>query len=248
MKQDIFNILNQWEFDPNNNIRFVSVNNNREFMQIRLPLGIEQYELNGRPDGKKPYGKITLLEEYQDRLEEVKINNKKFVLSNKDFKELRDEALIFYYRYLILFQIGEYKRTIDDTDHNLRICKLVDEYYQKDDKKQLLQYRPYIIRINSISKSMIAVQDKNVEQAREHLQNGIDTINKLAKVDSDIYVFEKDRSIQNLEEILKQLKSQYPDEKEILEEELNRAVEAENYKLAAEIRDKIRDLKDNGTL
>ena len=57
MKQDIFNILNQWEFDPNNNIRFISVNNNREFMQIRLPLGIEQYELNGRPDGKKPYGK-----------------------------------------------------------------------------------------------------------------------------------------------------------------------------------------------
>ena len=66
----------------------------------------------------------------------------------------------------------------------------------------------------------------------------------MIKVDTDIYNFEKDRSLQNLEEILKQLKSQYPDKKEILEEELNRAVEAENFKLAAEIRDKIRDLKE----
>ena len=244
MKQDIFNILNQWEFNPDNNIRFVSVNNNREFMQIRLPLGIEQYELIGRPDGKKPFGKTTILEEYLTRLEDVKISNKKFILSDKDFTELRDEALLFYYRYLILFQIGEYKRTIDDTDHNLKICELVDKYYSKDDKKQLLQYRPYIIRINSISKSMIAIQDKNVEFARKHLLNGIDSINKFPKVDTDIYTFEKERSLQNLDEILKQLKSQYPDEKEILEEELNRAVEAENFKLAAEIRDKIRDLKD----
>lgn len=243
MKHDIFNILNQWEFDPNNNIRFISANNNREYMQIRLPLGIEQYELNGRPDGKKPYGKSTLLEEYLDRFKNAN-NSKKFILSDKDFTELRDEALIFYYRYLILFQIGEYKRAINDTEHNLQICKLVDKYYLNDDKNQLLQYRPYIIRINSISKSMIAIQDKNIDLAREHIKNGIDTISKLIKVDTDIYNFEKDRSLQNLEEILKQLKSQYPDKKEILEEELNRAVEAENFKLAAEIRDKIRDLKE----
>ncbi len=243
MKNDIFNILNQWEFDPDNNIRFINGSNDRELLQIRLPLGIEQYELNGRPDGKKPYGKISVLDEYHTRLENAKFNNKKFILNKKELLELRDEALLYYYRYLILFQIGEYKRTIDDTEHNLKICELVDQYYPKKDKNQLLQYRPYIIRINSISLSMIAIQDKKVEEARKQLQNGIEVINKLTKVDNDIFVFEKDRSIKNLEEILSQLKSQYPDEKEILEEELNRAVEVENFKLAAEIRDKIRDLK-----
>lgn len=245
MKDDIFNILNQWEFNSNNNIRFIKGNNGREIMQIRLPLGIEQYELDGRPDGKKPFGKKTLLDEYHDRLEDAKINNKNFTLNNTDFNDLRNESLIYYYRYLILFQIGEYKRAIDDTEHNLQICDFVENYYLKEDKKDLLQYRPYIIRINSISKSMIAIQEKKIELARDFLKNGIDAIKKITKVDSEVFTFEKNRSIKNLHEIINQLKTQYPDEKELLEEELSRAVEMENFKLAAEIRDKIRDISNN---
>ncbi len=247
MKDDIFNILNQWEFDSVNNIRFIKGNNGREIMQIRLPLGIEQYELEGRPDGKKPFGKKSLLDEYLERLEDSKINSKNFTLSNNDFIDLRNESLIYYYRYLILFQIGEYKRAISDTDHNLQICDLVENYYSKNDKKELIQYRPYMIRINSISKSMVAIQEKKIDLAREHLKKGIDTLKKLEKVDTEIFTFEKNRSIKNLNEILNQIKTQYPDEKEILEEELNRAVEMENFKLAAELRDKIRDISDNNS-
>jgi len=245
MKSDISKILNDWEFEQGNNIRFIKGEDGREILQIRLPLGIEQYELSGRPDGKKPLKKESYLENYTDKLNTAKTKNKKFELSSKDFQILRNESLLFYYRYLILFQIGEYARTIQDTEHNLKICQMVEKHYDSDNKSQLLQYLPYILRINKVSQAMIFLQNKEIEKARDFIKTGIDEIKKIKKIDTDVFQYEKSRSLNHMAEILKNIKSQFPDEKDVLEEELKRAIELEDFKWAAEIRDKIKQINDD---
>jgi len=245
MKSDISKILNDWEFEQGNNIRFIKGDDGREILQIRLPMGIEQYELTGRPDGKKPRNRESQLENYTDKSNTARIKNKKFDLSNKDFQILRNESLLYYYRYLILFQLGEYTRTIKDTEHNLKICEMVEKYYDSENKNQLLQYMPYILRINKVSHAMILLQNKEIEKAREYLQNGIEEINKIKKINSDVFEYEKSRSIKHMSEILKNIKSKFPDEKDVLEEELKRAIELEDFKWAAEIRDKIKKINDD---
>jgi len=61
-----------------------------------------------------------------------------------------------YFRYLVLFQIGDFKRTVRDTEHNLKICDIVGNYAEnEEDKKEILQYRPYILRMNAVSRACI---------------------------------------------------------------------------------------------
>ena len=69
MSADITDILREWEYDSDNQIRIVQAEDGRQVLQVRQPMGIEQYELDGRPDGKRPFGKDTALEEFQARLE-----------------------------------------------------------------------------------------------------------------------------------------------------------------------------------
>ncbi|MBN2544466.1 MAG: UvrB/UvrC motif-containing protein [Spirochaetes bacterium] len=245
MKSDISKILNDWMFEPGNNIRFIKGDDSREIMQIRLPLGIEQYELNGRPDGKKPFNKESYLKYYNDKINTANAKNKKIELSNKDFQILRNESLLYYYRYLILFQLGEYLRTISDTEHNLKICEIVNKHYNNENKNLLLQYLPYILRINKISQAMTFLQNKEISKARNLLKDSIDEIKKIQKINTDVFEYEINRSLKHMTEILKNIKSQFPEEKDILEEELKRAIELEDYKWAAEIRDKIKKINDD---
>ncbi|MFW5812674.1 MAG: hypothetical protein ACOCWS_06765 [Alkalispirochaetaceae bacterium] len=54
MSQDLSHILRQWPYDPRETIRLITADDGREVLQLRLPLGLEQYELTGRPDGLRP--------------------------------------------------------------------------------------------------------------------------------------------------------------------------------------------------
>lgn len=53
--------------------------------------------------------------------------------------------VIFYYRYLVLFQVGAYDRVARDTQHNLDIRRMIEEYCQSENRNEMLQYRPYIL-------------------------------------------------------------------------------------------------------
>jgi len=46
--------LDDWPYDAENVVRIVRVSDGREIMQVRTPLGIEQYELEGRPTANDP--------------------------------------------------------------------------------------------------------------------------------------------------------------------------------------------------
>ena len=54
MKHDLSQLLHDWPYDPEHTMRIVTAGDGRSVLQVRLPLGIEQYELEGRPDGHEP--------------------------------------------------------------------------------------------------------------------------------------------------------------------------------------------------
>lgn len=252
MKLDITELLREWEYDPDNYIRVVRLKDGREVLQVRQPLGIEQYELNGRPDGKKPFQKESVLREYLDRQEYHKLlfsTDENFKLNYEDFILLQDEGMLYYARYLLLYQIGDYQRTVRDTEHNLAICDFVDKYLPDlEVKNELLQYRPYILKINAISRAMIKIQKKSKNAAREILKSAIDYIQNIPDINTPTFKIEKHRSLDSLRTTLLEISEGDFSNIEKMEIELSKAVEEENYERAAELRDQIQKLKKERTI
>lgn len=70
--KDLSEFLKHWEYDDQNYVRFFTGADGREIMQVRQPLGIEQYELDGRPDGLHPEGeKSSALDFYRKKEREA---------------------------------------------------------------------------------------------------------------------------------------------------------------------------------
>jgi hypothetical protein len=247
MAGDITDILESWEFDPDHQVRIIQATDGREVLQIRQPLGIEQYELDGRPDGKTYEGKECYLDTLQEKLQDyINANgiDEGFQVSHEQFQLLQNEGIIYYYRYLVLFQIGDFERTARDTEHNLQICDLLDKYAEnEDDKKEILQYRPYILRMFAIAKAMISLHQQLKAAAKEILESAIEDIENMPNIDTPAFQFERIRSLKYLRSTLKQVLEQKVSPQDQLKIELDAAVEEENYELAAELRDKIRTLK-----
>ena len=65
---DLTALLTNWPYDPEHTIRIIVAQDGRSVMQVRLPLGVEQYEMDGRPDGAQPYGFDSVLDRAHDRL------------------------------------------------------------------------------------------------------------------------------------------------------------------------------------
>ena len=246
MSIDITDILNEWDFDPDDQYRVVRARDGREVLQVRQPLGIEQYELEGRPDGSSPFGKESMLDEVTDRLSAHQHRNggdAGFKIGRDEFTLLQNEGVLYYYRYYILFQIGDYERTAMDTNHNLKICELAARYAHKDDKNDILQYRPYILRMNATARAMVLLGEGMTPQAFAVLERAIENVQRLDEVDTPTFHFERVRSLQYLRAALREIKTnkvRAPVDR--LRRELRDAVNNEEYERAAQLRDRIREL------
>lgn len=244
---DITEILRSWKFDPDNQVRIIQAQDGRDVLQIRQPLGIEQYELEGRPDGARPEGRECHVELFLERLQNHVAehgSDEGFRIDHEDYQLLQNEGVLYYYRYLVLFQIGDFERTARDTEHNLRICELVEKYVAADeDKNEILQYRPYILRMFAIAKAMISLHQELKSAARQILESAIQEIENMPAIDTPAFQFERIRSLKYLRSTLKQVQEQKPNPLEHLRKELDAAIEEEDYEKAAQLRDQIRAMK-----
>jgi len=267
MSQDLSALLSEWPYDPDQAVRIIAAEDGRAVMQVRLPLGIEQYELAGRPDGERPFDQDSAVEAFEERLSqyvEEHGTDEGFTIDHDSAVLLQNEGVLFYYRYLLLFQSNDFERTIRDTEHNLRLCRLLERYCpDEDDRNAVLQFKPYILRMNAVSRAMNALRSSMTEVAQKILEDAITDIDQLEEIDSPAFRFEKVRSTNYLKTTLRQLAAGEiegadaavvtgaPDDVNeegetdavtALEEELQQAVEEENYERAATLRDRIREL------
>jgi hypothetical protein len=247
---DLRDLLESWPYDEEDNLRRVICKDGREVLQVRLPLGIEQYELNGRPDGQRPYGKESVLQHCLERLEAAKRAGKEidFSLSTEQCEELFEEGLLYYYRYLHLFQAKDWAGTVRDTARNLAVFDLVHAYAaEQDDRFYLEQWRPYLLRMNAAADAMLRLDSGEHEAALACVRTAVTKIEALEEIEDETFQFERERSLNTLAQMARQIEESRPvPEVELLERELQEAIETQRFEQAAGLRDRIRALKDHG--
>ena len=247
MDYDISGILEQWRHKPGEvTVRRITGSDGRPKLQMRLDLGLLQMEVQGRPDGRQPHGCESLLAYHQGRLAQYKQANGVevgFELSAKQCKGLREEAVMYYYRYLSLFILGEYEQVVRDTNRNLEAFDLCRKFGgRKADRLALEQYRPYVLMMNTRSRVQLAVDDDNLCEALDICQGGIESIEEFFKHMGKPSLSEHCSELAILSSVEDEIVHKLPSDPTVeLHADLNKALEQEQYEKAAELRDKLRD-------
>jgi UvrB/uvrC motif len=244
---DIRKILQSWPYEPEKDARLTQGEDGREILQVRTPVGIEQYELDGRPDGARPYGFESALEYHLQRLDEAQTAGRaaQFKLGRRECNELFSEGTLYYFRYVRLFQLKDWLRTVRDTTRNLRVFDFIHCHARREEDQQFLEkWRPYIIRVNASASIMLELEKQAYDRASRVANDAIGKIERLEEIDDETFKFERDRSLTALRELLAQIQQNRPlSELEQLEHQLRRAVERQEFERAATLRDRIRALK-----
>ena len=151
MNFDISHVLDQWEYQAGDIVvRKFTGKDGQEKIQLRVDLGLLQMNASGRPDGKQPFGHDTLLEHYLAKLAKYRQkhdgSDDAFKLSAEECARLQQEAIQFHHRYICLFQLKDYAGVVRDTERNLKVFDLVQQYAESEELAwSLQQLRPQLL-------------------------------------------------------------------------------------------------------
>ena len=243
--KDISPLLKGWDYEPGTiNVRKIHGSDGAPKLQMRLDLGLLQMEMSGRPDGNKPHGYESLLEYFESQLKEHETRNGTelgFHLTAQQCQSLREEASMYYHRYLSLFVLEEFTGVVRDTDRNLRVLDLCGKYaVNEQDRLVLEQYRPYILMMNVRANASLLMRDEKLTQALSTVKRGIRRIRKFFEHFGQFEAADRSNEIRALKRFAREIRSKMPvDPLEKLNSELSKAVKDERYEDAAKLRDEI---------
>jgi hypothetical protein len=244
---DLRRMLKAWPYDPEHDARIVRGEDGREVLQVRTPVGLEQYEMDGRPDGLRPHGMESALEYHLHLLNQAKFAGREadFELSPQECSELFHEGTLYYFRYVRLFQLKDWARTIRDTARNLRAFDLLHRYARREEDQQFLEkWRPYILRVNASATVLLEMEKGAYDEALRIANEALKKVESLEELEDDTFKFERERSVMAMRELESQIQKNRPlSELEQLEHQLRRAIDKQDFERAARLRDRIRDLR-----
>lgn len=248
MDSDMSGMLKGWDYDPSTvSARWIKGDDGRLKVQLRLDLGVFQMEAEGRPDGATPHGYPSLLDYYQSMEKTSSGGQKIKPLDAPACAELQQEAMQYYYRYLSFYALRFLDAVVRDTEHNLGILELVTRNAENEDLAwQFQQFYPYVRMMNARAHAEKAVDSKTYEVAVEQLQKALDDIQAFWTEHGGGEPDLGGQEVELLSDLLRQVKSRKPKSAaDRLREQLDRAVAAEDYEKAANLRDKLH-LLDRG--
>jgi len=250
MTKDISPVLEGWDYEPNEiKVRIVKGLDRKEKIQLRLDLGLLQMEIDGRPDGMRPYGKESFLQYYEDlakRHFRKYGNDTPFCLDARDCMRLQHEAIQYYHRYLSLMKLGDFKRVVRDTRRNIRVFDLVSKYAVNEEVKWgFEQYRPYVIMMLTRALGSISLEKKDYDEALRHVETGVEEILNFYENIGETELAEESFEVQFLYSWGEEIEQSRPLSKfEALQRKLDKAVELENYEWAARLRDELKSITE----
>jgi len=234
-EKDITHILEGWEYDhyeESRNIRKIHSLDEKEKIQIRNPLGLIQLETTGRPDGIKPFGYDSVLDFYQAR---EKTGNCDIIPPL-----IRQEYNLFNFRSSIYFLLEEYENSMQDSDHNIQLINLTR---RNRVDKELLHFMElgYPITIFNFYHASIShkSQRKFYDEALEEIDTCFHILNDYEEI------FDLEPAFEILDELKSGILLSYnpKDKKEILEAQLQQAIENEEYEKAVKLREQLKELE-----
>jgi len=257
MSHDITDVLRQWPFDPDATMtaRVIEGDDGRPLLQVRVDLGVLQMELHGRPDGALPEGAPSWLDYYEQQArahEELNPEGPTYLLGAEDCGQLWREGVQYYHRYLGFWHLDMFEDCVRDTARNLRLFRFVREHAGQDQiKLQFDQWRPYVLMMHTRAKAMPHLAHEDYAQGLKLIESGIESIQEFLDEYEQGHRAEECMELASLEqwreEIIqrdrKAAESRPESAAGILRRKLRDAIEAEQFELAAKLRDELRELQ-----
>lgn len=243
--KDIAPIIKGWAYEPGTiNVRKVIGSDGNPKLQMRLSMGLLQMEMSGRPDGERPHGFESLLDYFESQLKDHRSRNGTelgFHLTGEQCHGLREEAMMYYHRYLSLFVLEEFPAVVRDTQRNMRLMDLCAAYAMEErDRLMMEQYRPYITMMNTRAAASIAFKEKRYGDALTIVQEGMDRIGDFFRRFGQEERYSQINEVKVLEAFARDIRGKMPaDSADRLQERLERAIREERYEEAARLRDLI---------
>jgi hypothetical protein len=229
-------LLKNWPFDPQSlGVRIVKGEDGRECLQMRVDMGILQLETTGRPDGSHPDGFDSYLELLQNR----QLHDHSFVLSEAECAEVDREFMQYYHRRICWLRLQYYRRAVADADHTLRLMD-VSRQHSPDEEwtNSHEQYRPFVLFHRTQADALAELEENGAEEAVQAITAGLDRIRELYVEHEVEDQFDEDELVTRLTELRESLRHEYSVGR-TLQERLADAVAAEQYELAARLRDEL---------
>jgi hypothetical protein len=221
----------------------------REKIQMRTELGLIQMEADGSPDGVRPHGCESLLHYHRERVESREWTDPKdasLALTTEDCRALRDEATTYYLRYVCCLRLRDFARAVRDTGRNLEAMDFCSRHAAPEDAEYLERYRPYVLMMHARARAGQFLEMGELSNAADTIAQAVLTVKRLLEAaqdepspPSDIEDATDLAGYADLDLVDLGLAPQVR-----LRLQLQEAVEREDYKLAAQIRDSIRALDE----
>lgn len=169
-----------------------------------------------------------------------------FTLSADDCRQLREEAVQYYHRYISLLVLGDYQGVLRDTTRNLRVLALCRDYAENDDDREVLeQFRPYLTMMRTRAVASQAIADGEAKAALWVIDEGLESLRQMYIDAGSEGDFESASEVLLLRGMKDELMKKLPaSQKSELLKRLQDAIEKENYELAAILRDELKMLKE----
>ncbi len=245
LNKDIAPMLEGWEFESGSiNVRKITGNDGLPKIQMRLDLGLLQMEMHGRPDGVRPHGHESLLDYFEAQLKDHSKRNGTelgFHLTPAQCQSLREEAVMYYQRYLSLFVLGEFIGVARDTARNLRLLDICGQFADDEQDRMVLeQYRPYILMMNTRALAQIQLKRDRPRRALSLVKRGLRELKQFFEQFGQGQAFRHAGETRILRQFAREIQGNIPmNPRKKLELDLRKAIKAERYEDAAQLRDQI---------
>jgi hypothetical protein len=250
MDFDITRLLADWDYEPGQVVvRRFAAKDGTEKIQLRVDLGLLQMNVEGRPDGKRPFGYPSLAEYYQARLHKHLAahsgSDESYKLGAEECGKLQLEALQYHHRYICLLELGDYTGVVRDAERNLAVFDFVSQHAENEEMAwSLRQFEPQLRMVLTRALGAQALDVEDYDLALRIVEEGIEKIKAFYGEHSTPESAEQSGELASLEDWLEEIREKRPlSEREKLESALREAVKAENYEKAAQYRDRLKKLE-----
>jgi hypothetical protein len=203
---------------------------------MRVDMGIIQMEVSGRPDGARFEGSDT----YYDYLASLSFaEGESLQLDKERCIQIDREFYQFYHRRICWLTLKRYAEAAKDAQHTLSLMDF-SAAYSPDPEWTLLheQYRPFVMFHKIQALALIQLEETNPEGALQAIDQGLENMEKVFEKHDAADHYDEDAFVLKLREMRDSVKEHY-ELGQTLTEQLADAIAAEQYEIAAELRDRM---------
>ena len=235
--QSLDHLLVNWPFSPGQVlVRQIQGADGRDVLQMRIDMGLMQMEVAGRPDGIRPEGFDT----YFDYLLSLSFTEgESYELDEQHCHEVDREFYQFYHRRICWLTLKKYPEAMKDAQHTLALMDFSSAFAPDNDWALLHeQFRPFVMFHKIQAAALIELEKSNPDAAATEIDKGLNDLAEIFKKYDATEHYEEDAFVVKLREMRASIIEHY-ELSPSLAEQLAEAISAEQYELAAELRDRM---------